>query len=73
MLGLFTSDSSEKQFGKVWQGCGGTYFITAQQILVKVGIAKIRLLLNLDWILMASQPVAVTSVVIYQVKINVIF
>ena len=41
--GLFTSDSLEKQFGKVWQVCGGT-----QQILVKVGIAKTRLLLNLD-------------------------
>ena len=48
MLVLFTSDPSEKQFGKVWQGCGGTYFITGQQTLKKVGIAKTKLLLNLD-------------------------
>ena len=38
----------EKQFGKLRQGCGGTYFITVQQMLEKVGIAKTKLLLNLD-------------------------
>ena len=31
----------EKQFGKLWQGCGGTYFITVQQNLEKVWIAKL--------------------------------
>ena len=38
----------EKQFGKLQQGCGGTYFITVQQMLEKVGIAKTKLLLNSD-------------------------
>ena len=38
----------EKQFGKLRQGCGGTYFITVQQMLEKVGIAKTKLLLNSD-------------------------
>ena len=46
MLELFTSDPLEKQFGKLWQGCGGTYFITVQQNLEKVWIAK--LLPNFD-------------------------
>ena len=38
----------EKKFGKLRQGCGGTYFITVQQMLEKVGISKRKLLLNLD-------------------------
>ena len=38
MLELFTSNPLEKQFGKLRQGCGGTYFITVQEILEKVGI-----------------------------------
>ena len=41
MLGLLTSDPLEKQFGKLWQGYGGTYFITVQQNLEKVWIAKL--------------------------------
>ena len=45
---LFTSDPLEKQFGKLQRGCGHTYFITVQQILEKVRIAKTKLLLNLD-------------------------
>ena len=48
MLGIFTSDPLGKQFDKLRQGCGGTYFITVQQILEKVEIAKKKLLLNLD-------------------------
>ena len=48
LLGLFTSDPLEKQFGKLRQGFGGTYFILVQQILEKFGIAKTKLLLNLD-------------------------
>ena len=48
MLGLFTSDLLEKQFGKLRQECSGTYFITMLQILEKVGIAKKKLLLNFD-------------------------
>ena len=38
----------EKQLGKLPQGCGSTCFITMQQVLEKVGIAKKRLLLNFD-------------------------
>lgn len=48
MLGLFTSDPLEKQFGKLRQGTGGTYFLTTQQIFEKVGIMKTKLLLRLD-------------------------
>ena len=29
LLGWFTTDPLEKYFGKLRQGCGGTYFITA--------------------------------------------
>ena len=36
----------ENNFGKLQQRCGGTYFITVEQNLEKVGIAKTRLLLN---------------------------
>ena len=32
-LGKFTTDKLEKSFSKLLQGCGGTYFITVQQIL----------------------------------------
>ena len=28
LLGQFTSDHLEKEFGKLRQGCGGTYFLT---------------------------------------------
>ena len=35
MLGNFTSDPLEKQFGKLRQGTGGAYFIIVQQILEK--------------------------------------
>ncbi|XP_065660880.1 uncharacterized protein LOC136084588 [Hydra vulgaris] len=48
LLGTFTTDPLEKQFGKLRQGSGGTYFITVQQILEKVGIIKTKLLLQLD-------------------------
>ena len=47
MLGMFTSDPIEKEFGKLRQGSGGTYFITVQQIFEKVGIARAKLLLRL--------------------------
>ena len=48
LLGKFTSDHIEKEFGKLRQGCGGCYFITAQQIMEKVAIYKTKLLLRLD-------------------------
>ena len=48
LLGKFTSDHIEKEFGKLRQGSGGCYFITAQQIVEKVAIYKTKLLLRLD-------------------------
>ena len=48
LLGIFTSDFIEKDFGKLRQGSGGTYFITVQQIMEKVAIKKTKLLLSLD-------------------------
>ena len=48
LLGQFTSDHLEKEFGKLRQGCGGTYFLTVQQILEKLSINQASLLLKLD-------------------------
>ena len=48
MLGLFTTDTLEKEFSRLRQGSGGTYFITAQQVLEKVNISKTSLLLKLS-------------------------
>ena len=31
----FSADHLEKQLGKLRQGCGGTYFMTVQQIMEK--------------------------------------
>ena len=47
MFGLFTSDPIEKEFSKLVQGSGGTYFITVQQILEKVVIRNTKLLLQI--------------------------
>ena len=38
MLGSFSTDPLEKAFGKLRQGSGGTYFITAQAVIEKVNI-----------------------------------
>ena len=46
MLGLFTTDHLEKQFGKLRQGSGGTYFITAQQVMEKWAIHKAKIYLR---------------------------
>ena len=40
MLGIFTTDYLEKEFGKLRQGSGGTYFIIVQQIMEKVAIKE---------------------------------
>ena len=48
MLDIFSTDPLEKQFSKLRQGSGGTYFITVQQIFKKVNISKSKLLLNLN-------------------------
>ena len=46
LLGTFSTDPLEKEFGKLHQGSGGTYFITVQQIIEKVNISKASLLLS---------------------------
>ena len=48
LLGYFTSDPLEKEFGKLRQGPGGTYFIYVQQVLEKVSIYKTKLMLKID-------------------------
>ena len=48
LLGISTTDFLEKMFGKLRQGCGGTYFFTVQQVLEKLYIHKTKLLLNLN-------------------------
>ena len=45
LLGTFATDPLEKESGKLRQGSGGTYFITAQQRIGKVNISKASLLL----------------------------
>ena len=47
-LGMFTSDFIEKEYSKLRQGLGGTYFITVQQILEKLNMKKTSLLLSLN-------------------------
>ena len=48
LLGMFTSDHLEKDFGKLRQGCGGTYFINVQQVIEKLHINHTSLLLSLN-------------------------
>ena len=43
----FSSDLLEKYYGKLRMGSGGTYFITAQQVIEKTTIWKTKLLLKL--------------------------
>ena len=45
-FGQFTTDFLEKEFSKFRQGSGGTYFISAQQILEKLHIKQASLLLS---------------------------
>ena len=48
VLGKFTTDYLEKEFGKLRQGSGGTYFISAQQVIEKLHIKQASLLLSLN-------------------------
>ena len=48
LLGQFTTDHLEKEFGKLREGCGGTYFINVQQIIEKLHIKQTSLLLSLN-------------------------
>ena len=47
-IGQFTSDHIEKEFSRLRQGSGGTYFITVQQIIEKFDINRARLLASLN-------------------------
>ena len=47
-LGIFTTDFLEKEFCKLPQGSGGTYFISVQQVIEKVRIKQASLLLSLN-------------------------
>ena len=47
MLGSFSTYPLEKAFGKLQQGSGGTYFITAQAVIEKVTIQHAKLFLQL--------------------------
>lgn len=47
LLGQFSTDPLEKEFSKLRQGSGGTYFITVQQITEKSNIDRAKLLLAL--------------------------
>ena len=46
--GKFTTDYLEKEFGKLRQGSGGTYFISVQQVIEKLHIKQSSLLLSLN-------------------------
>ena len=48
ILGWFSTDPLEKTFGQLRQGCGGTYFISAQSVLEKLNIQRANLALKLQ-------------------------
>ena len=48
ILGWFTTDPLEKCFGKLRQGCGGAYFISAQSVLEKLNIQRASIALKLQ-------------------------
>lgn len=48
LLGDFSTDPLEKEFGKLRQGSGGAYFLTVQAIMEKLTIKKTKLLLKLN-------------------------
>ena len=46
LLGQFSTDPLEKEFGKFCQGSGGTYFVDVQLYIEKLHIKQTSLLLN---------------------------
>jgi len=48
MLGKFLSDPIEKEFGKLRQGSGGTYFITSKCVFDKIRIQKSKIFLQFN-------------------------
>ena len=47
MLGWFSTDPLEKAFGKLRESSGGTYFITAKDVIENVHIDYAKLFLQL--------------------------
>ena len=47
LIGHFTTDPLEKEFSKLRQGSGGTYFLSFQQVVDKLDISKTKQLLKL--------------------------
>ena len=43
MLGWFSTDPLERAFGKLRQGSGGTYFLSAQSVIEKIRIQRAKL------------------------------
>ena len=56
LLGQFSSDILEKEFSKLRQGSGGTYFINVQQIVEQNNINRAKLLLSLKADLSEEEP-----------------
>ena len=48
ILGLFTTDHLEREFGMLRMGCGGAYYISAQQVAEKTSIEHGKLALQLE-------------------------
>ena len=46
LLGCFTTGLLKKYFGKLREGCVGTYFVKAQAVLEKTRILQTKLLLQ---------------------------
>ena len=44
LLGQFSSDPLEKEFSKLRQGSGGTYFINVQQVVEKSNMNRVKLI-----------------------------
>ena len=42
LIGHFTTDPLEKEFSKLRQGSGGTYFLSFQQVVEKLDISKTK-------------------------------
>lgn len=56
LLGQFSTDPLEKEFSKLRQGSGGTYFINVQQIVEKTNINRSKLLLSLKADIDSEEP-----------------
>ena len=56
LLGQFSTDPLEKEFSKLRQGSGGTYFINVQQVVEKTNINRSKLLLSLKADIESEEP-----------------